>query len=143
MNTAQPDIYSKKPWLKFYDEGVPPTITYPSMTYPEFIREAFEKFPNRVALYYFGKTLNYGELDILSNKFASFLLEKGCNEGDVAGVHLPNIPASYISALAQVCQIPSPCQIAGIGIELFDLFKLNWKQRLILGWELRHSAITH
>ena len=34
-------------------------------------------------------------------------------------------------------------ELAGIGIDLFGLLKLNRKQRLILGWELWHSAIAH
>ncbi len=93
------DIYSGKPWLKFYDQGIPHEIEYPCISYAEFIRDAFDKFPDRVALYYMGKGIKYRELDILSNQFARFLLQNACHSGDVIGVHLPNIPACYISCL--------------------------------------------
>jgi acyl-CoA synthetase (AMP-forming)/AMP-acid ligase II len=93
------DIYDQKPWLKFYDKRVPATLEYPAISYPEFIREAFEKVPDRVALYYMGSRINYRDLDTLSSQFAHFLAENGCRPGDTVGVHLPNIPACYISCL--------------------------------------------
>lgn len=93
------DLYSKKPWLKFYDKGVKPTLEYPRTSYAQYTREAFEKLPDRVALYYMGNNIKYRDLDILSNRFAHFLLESGCNAGDVVGVHVPNIPACYISSV--------------------------------------------
>jgi long-chain acyl-CoA synthetase len=93
------DIYSKKPWLKFYDKGVKSTLEYPKISYTQYTREAFEKLPNRVALYYMGKKIKFRDLDILSNRFAHFLMENDCHAGDVVGVHLPNIPACFISSV--------------------------------------------
>ncbi len=93
------DIYSMKPWLKFYDKNVKPALEYPRISYAQYAREAFEKLPNRVALYYLGKNIKYRDLDIFSNRFAHFLIENGCHAGDVVGVHVPNIPACYISSV--------------------------------------------
>ncbi|MCD6570916.1 MAG: AMP-binding protein, partial [Deltaproteobacteria bacterium] len=93
------DVYAKKPWLKFYDRGVSPALKYPSMSYAEHIREAFEKVPDRVALYYMGASIKYRDFDTLSNQFAHFLIANGCHAGDIVGVHLPNIPACYISSI--------------------------------------------
>ena len=42
------ETYAQKPWLKFYDRNVPASLQYPDMSYPEFIREAFERVPDRV-----------------------------------------------------------------------------------------------
>ncbi len=92
-------IYSKKPWLKSYDKDVKPALQYPRISYTEYIREAFEKLPDRVALYYLGKNIKFRDLDILSNRFAHFLIGNGCHAGDVVGVHIPNIPACYMASI--------------------------------------------
>jgi len=46
-----------------------------------------------------GRAITFGELDLLSNKFARFLQESGLRRGEVVGVHLPNIPAFYIAVI--------------------------------------------
>ena len=32
----------KRPWLNFYDEGVPHRLEYPSITVPEYLRQSRE-----------------------------------------------------------------------------------------------------
>jgi len=94
------DCCSEKPWLKFYDEHVPPTIDeYPRMSYAEAVREAFDTLPGRVALRYMGTDITFREFDILSNQFAHFLVRRGCAPGDPVGVHLLNVPAAFIGAI--------------------------------------------
>jgi long-chain acyl-CoA synthetase len=94
------DAYAKKPWLKFYDPQVSHTLQYPQMSYASATREAFERVPDRVALYYMDGVIKYRDLDRLSNQLGRFLQKCGCQAGDVVGVHLPNIPACYISSIA-------------------------------------------
>ncbi|MBW2410346.1 MAG: AMP-binding protein, partial [Deltaproteobacteria bacterium] len=89
--------YSEKPWLKFYDAHVSPSLDYPEKTYLDLYREATAGIPERVAVYYMGRGITYGELDIYANQFAHFLKQNGLNPGDTVGVNLPNIPAYYIS----------------------------------------------
>jgi long-chain acyl-CoA synthetase len=89
--------YSEKPWLKYYDEHVPPSLEYPEKTYIDLYREATADIPERVAVYYMGRGITYRELDIYANKFAHFLKQNGLKPGDTVGVNLPNIPAYYIS----------------------------------------------
>jgi long-chain acyl-CoA synthetase len=91
------DIYSKELWLDSYDKGVPASLEYPNQSYAEYIREAFDSWPGRVALHYMGNAITYRELDTLSNKFARFLLDTGSAKGDFVAVHVPNIPACYIA----------------------------------------------
>ncbi|MBN1531059.1 MAG: AMP-binding protein [Spirochaetes bacterium] len=91
------DVYSTKPWLRHYDDDVPPTLDYPSMSYAAYLREAFDRVPHRISLYYMGKGITYRELDDLSNRFANFLVNNGCGPGDFVAVNLPNIPACFIS----------------------------------------------
>jgi len=91
--------YAEKPWLKFYDEHVPPNLQYPDKSFVQLFRESVEQCGERVALYYMGTGITFGEIDVLSNKFAHFLKESGLEPGDVVGVHLPNIPAFYIAVI--------------------------------------------
>jgi acyl-CoA synthetase (AMP-forming)/AMP-acid ligase II len=93
------DPYSKKPWLKHYDEHVPHSLTYSNKTYAELYREATTCIPSRIAIYYMGRGITYHELDKLANRFAHFLKKSGLKPGDTVGVHLPNIPAYYISII--------------------------------------------
>lgn len=92
------DAYAAKPWLKHYDRTVPEKLAYPSISYAELLKKAFREVPSRVAVQYMGRDIPYAELDELSNRFARFLIGKGCRPGDVVGCHLPNIPAAYIAS---------------------------------------------
>ena len=91
--------YAFKPWLKHYDEHVPQSLNYSNKTYTELFREATTYIPTRIAIYYMGRGITYHELDKLSNRFAHFLKKSGLKPGDTVGVHLPNIPAYYISII--------------------------------------------
>lgn len=105
------DPYSQKPWLKFYDKHVPPTLEYPETTYAEVFHEGIENVFERVAVYYMGKGITFRELDVLSNKFAHFLKKAGLSPGDTVGVHLPNIPAYYISIIGI---LKTGCVLTGV-----------------------------
>ena len=93
------DPYKAKPWLKHYDKHVPKKLKYPKKLYSEIFREIVGKVKDQVAVYYAGAPITFAELDTMSNRFANFLKEKGLKQGDVVGVHMPNVPAYYISIL--------------------------------------------
>lgn len=103
--------YSEKPWLKFYDEHVPPSLEYPEKTYIELYQEATADISERVAVYYMGREIAYRELDTYANKFAHFLKQNGLKPGDTVGVNLPNIPAYYISIVGIQ---KSGCVLSGV-----------------------------
>jgi acyl-CoA synthetase (AMP-forming)/AMP-acid ligase II len=110
------DAYSSKPWLKSYDKHVPPTITdYPKMSCAEAMREAFDGLPDRMALNYMGTSISFREFDTYSNQFAHFLISQGCQAGDVVGVHLLNVPASFFAAIGVQ---KAGCVFTGISILL-------------------------
>jgi long-chain acyl-CoA synthetase len=94
------DPYAPKPWLKHYDDHVPESLTYPSKTYIEVVRETTALIPARAAVYYMGRGITFHELDIFSNQLAHFLITSGLKPGETVGVNLPNIPAFYIAILA-------------------------------------------
>jgi len=94
------DIYAEKPWLKNYDEHVPPTLEYEDKTFAEKFREVVEEYPDKTALIYMGKKITFREIDLLSNQLAAYLIKVGLKPDDVVGLCMPNIPANYISIVA-------------------------------------------
>ena len=46
------DPYSAKPWLKFYDEHVPPNLEYPDKTYLAFQESGTKRSPQSCCLLY-------------------------------------------------------------------------------------------
>jgi len=94
------DVYAEKPWLKNYDEHVPPTLEYEEKTFAEKFRETVEEYPDKTALIYMGRKITYLELDRLSNQLAAYLIKKGLKPDDVVGICMPNVPAQYISVAA-------------------------------------------
>jgi acyl-CoA synthetase (AMP-forming)/AMP-acid ligase II len=94
------DIYSGKPWVKNYDRNVPPALKYEEMTFAEKFREVVDKYPDKTAIIYMGSKLTYRELDELSNQLASYFIKLGLRPNDVVGLHMPNVPAHYISIIA-------------------------------------------
>jgi long-chain acyl-CoA synthetase len=110
------DVYASKPWLKSYDKHVPPTITdYPQMSCAEAMREAFDGVPDRMAINYMGTSISFREFDTYSSQFAHFLIHQGCRPGDVVGVHLLNVPASFFAAIGIQ---KAGCVFTGISILL-------------------------
>lgn len=105
------DPYSGKPWLKFYDKHVPPSLNYPSKTFVELFQDAVEAVPGKTLVNYMGASLSFRELDELSNKFANFLKARGLKPGDVVGVNLPNLPAYYIAIIGI---LRAGCLLSGV-----------------------------
>ena len=105
------DPYSGKPWLKFYDKHVPPSLNYPGKTFVELFRDAVRAVPGKTLVNYMGASLSFRELDELSNKFANFLKARGLKPGDVVGVNLPNLPAYYIAIIGI---LRAGCLLSGV-----------------------------
>ena len=89
-----------RPWLAFYDQGVPKTLDYPQQTLPEILADRAKKFPDNPVFYYFGTRMNYAELNQKVNQFANLLIEEGIKPGDRVALYLPNCPAAVIAYYA-------------------------------------------
>ena len=63
------------------------------------LREAFEKYTDNIAFIdqSGSRSITYGQLDELSSKIASGLIEKGCKKGDIIPVLMPRC-TEYIAA---------------------------------------------
>lgn len=87
----------ERPWLAYYDEAVPPTISIPSMPIYKFLRSAAKRFPLKTAVIFEGARLSYHRLNRESSRFANMLRALGVQKGDKVLILLPNLPQTVIA----------------------------------------------
>ncbi|HEV8396010.1 MAG TPA: AMP-binding protein, partial [Vicinamibacterales bacterium] len=88
---------SSRPWLQFYEPGVPYTLEYPPIAVPELLDQSAARFPDHPATMFFGARLTYRTLKELSDRFAAALVRLGIRPGDRVSMHLPNCPQFLIA----------------------------------------------
>ncbi len=74
-----------KPWLQFYDEGVPPSIDYPPVPLDRLLAESAARHPDHPAIIFgaavssrvMDKALSYRQLDAAVNRFAAAMQKLG------------------------------------------------------------------
>ncbi|MFQ6090490.1 MAG: AMP-binding protein, partial [Candidatus Bipolaricaulia bacterium] len=86
-----------RPWLKHYDEGVPPSIDYPHIPLYRILDEAAAKHPDRPCTSFFGRRLSYQKIKELSDRFAAGVHRLGIGKGDRVALLLPNSPQFVIA----------------------------------------------
>lgn len=100
-----------KPWLAFYEKGVPQTLTYPDTPLDTLLTDAARTYPYNTATSFvlkyavggritIGGKLTYRKLDELVNRFATALYQIGVRKGDRIGLMLPNSPHFVITFFA-------------------------------------------
>ena len=81
------------PWLSSYAPGTPHEIDvdeFPSIV--SVLEQAIHKFGDRPAFGNFGKVLSYHDIDVLSARFASYLIhELKLKKGERVAIMLPNL----------------------------------------------------
>jgi long-chain acyl-CoA synthetase len=103
--------YDSMPWLKSYDTGVEFQIALNEDTYADLIETSMSRYPHKPAFHFLGSTCTFGQLNLLSQRFAGYLGEMGCIPGDVIGINLPNTP-QYLIALCGIMR--SGCVASGV-----------------------------
>jgi long-chain acyl-CoA synthetase len=83
--------YSKKPWLKFYQNGVPESSEYEATCLPAFLERSAENYPNKMALNFQGFEITYAQLNQMVDRFATCLHNFGVRQGDAVAILLPNV----------------------------------------------------
>jgi len=94
-----------KPWLRFYDEGVPPSIDYPPVPLDRLLADSAAKHPDHPAIIFGGrvgtrlmdKALSYRQLDDAVNRFATAMQKLGVSKGDRVAMFMSNCPQLVIS----------------------------------------------
>lgn len=96
----------EKPWLVFYEEGVPHSLDYPEIPLHRILEDSARRYPGQTALKLvlrylgpvtLGATLSYRRLLDQVNRFAAALAALGVRKGDRVALMLPNLPQFIIA----------------------------------------------
>jgi len=86
----------ERPWLKYYEKGVPYTIGVPKIPAHHLLRSSVRRFPRNIAVIFEGGRLTYRRLNHEANRFANALLALGLGKGARVVLLMPNIPQMVI-----------------------------------------------
>ncbi len=98
-----------KIWLKSYPPGVPHSIDpdqIPSLL--QLMDEGMRTFRDRPAYKFMGKSMTFGQVDVLSKRFAAYLQSLGLVKGDRVAIMMPNVlqyPVAVAGALRAGCVV--------------------------------------
>lgn len=86
----------KTPWLKYYKEGVPAHLNYPKGTMVGYFLEAVARYPENIAIEYYGRTYTYRAFYEMIRDTAKSLKSQGVKEGDTIAICMPNTPEAIL-----------------------------------------------
>ena len=86
----------RTPWLKYYKEGVPAHLNYPKGTMVGFFLEAVARFPEDIAIEYYGRTYTYRTFYEMIRDTAKSLKQQEVKEGDTIATCMPNTPEAIL-----------------------------------------------
>src|SRR5260370_31008538 len=92
INNSEEDLLANRPWVRYYEQGVPAQLDIPDHTLTWLLDQTVSKYPGRTAIIYYGTKLSYAQLSSLANRFATGLQKLGIQKGDRVAIALPNIP---------------------------------------------------
>ncbi len=111
----------EKPWLKFYEPSVRPTLEYPPVPMHQFLEDAAAKHPDWTATVFgnivhqlggalMDAKLSYKQLNEQVNRLANALTAMGVKKGDRVALYLPNCPQYIIGyyAILKIGAIVAP-----------------------------------
>lgn len=85
-------ILATRPWVKYYEPGVPVQLDIPDYPLTWLLDEAVRRYADHTALIYYGTRISYAQLATQANRFALALQRLGIQKGDRVAIALPNIP---------------------------------------------------
>jgi len=99
FDQRSPWVDSERVWEKLCPNTVPKSVDYPEIPIHYLGRDAAEKYPHNLAIYYAedGRKFSYRELMHFSDKIASGLHDLGIKKGDGVGVYMSNSPEFIFS----------------------------------------------
>ena len=93
-------VYTDRPWVARYGEGLPADITPAFATMPELFAASVARAPETEAIRYFDGVLTLADLDAASDALAVALAGHGFAPGDRMAVYTQNNPAFVVGLLA-------------------------------------------
>ncbi len=94
----------ERPWLKFYEPGIPHRLDYPEIPLDRMLDNAVRDFPENDAVIFQGRKITYRELGEDVTRMASALAQMGLKKGERMAIMLPNCP-QYIIAYFAILKI--------------------------------------
>lgn len=90
----------EKPWLRYYEEGVGPSLEYPDCSMVDLVMDGAKRWPNNLAYSYYGHRVSYKGFVKKIEKAARALKNYGVKEGDKVTICMPNMPEGIIMVYA-------------------------------------------
>lgn len=98
MNEAKGESFmTEKVWLSSYPKEIPHHLDLPEIPVSQFLTDASNENPSKVAIHFMGKDLTYQELYESALRFANYLRSLGVEKGDRVAIMLPNCPQAVIA----------------------------------------------
>ncbi|GAB6876871.1 long-chain-fatty-acid--CoA ligase [Thermaerobacter litoralis] len=97
MGDPLPTGMEERVWHRFYRPGARRTLDYPEIPLYRLLDDRAARNPDLVALAFYGQQLSYGQLAVLTRRFARALLDRGFEPGERVLLMLPNCPAYVIA----------------------------------------------
>ncbi len=92
--------YEKRPWLKHYSPWIPPELEIPRENLVQILKRSVAPGGSRPALYYFGSSISYSQIDQWSDRLAAAFKDLGLKKGDRVVFYLQNVPQFVIAQYA-------------------------------------------
>jgi long-chain acyl-CoA synthetase len=138
------DPYKEKPWLKFYDEGVPTEIDFPEINISQFLDDGAKEFGGRTAIWFLEHKLSYKKLKDHADRLATALIDLGVKRGDVVAIMLPNFPQFPISfyGIQKAGAVVTACSVLHTEHELS--YQLNDSgAEIVIAWDNQLEKINN
>ena len=87
----------EKPWLKFYDDPVPPTVDFENVPLHVWLDRSATTWPEQTAIKFMDFSITYAELNGATKIVAENLRLAGISKGDRVALMLPNLPQMIIA----------------------------------------------
>ncbi len=97
INNSEEDLLANRPWVRYYEQGVPAQLDIPDHPLTWLLDQTVSKYPSQTAIIYYGTKLSYAQLSSLANRFATGLQKLGIEKGDRVAIALPNLPQYLIA----------------------------------------------
>jgi long-chain acyl-CoA synthetase len=138
-----PDLDAARPWLRFYDAGVPATLDYPDSTLFGALAASAALRPAAIAWEFEGSGASYAELMAEVDACAATLAGLGMAPGDRLLVALPTVPHAVVALYAAarigvVCAFIHPLSTAAEIGHYLDATGA----RVVLGLDLFYPALA-
>lgn len=98
--TTQGTAWQDKPYLQYYAEWTPHSLTYTNDTLAHMMQQAAKDNAERPLTDFFGKEVTYGETLQQIHAFAAGLRHLGVARGDRVAIILPNCPQHIVAYFA-------------------------------------------